>query len=41
MLRQCEEGYLNPETAKKLMIIRNQFREEKEKLARLFHAVRV
>ena len=26
ILRQCEEGYLNPETAKRVMIARNQFK---------------
>jgi PHD/YefM family antitoxin component YafN of YafNO toxin-antitoxin module len=40
-LRHCEEGYLNPEIAKKIMIIRNQFKDERGKLARLFHAARV
>lgn len=40
-LKHCEEGYLNPEVAKKLMIMRNQFKEERNKLARLFHAARV
>lgn len=40
-LKHCEEGYLNPEVAKKLMIMRNQFKEEQGKLARLFHAARV
>ena len=40
-LKRCEEGYLNPEVAKKLMIMRNQFKEERNKIARLFHAARV
>jgi hypothetical protein len=41
MLRQCDEGYLNPDIAKRLMIARNQFKEERQKMAQLFHTVRL
>jgi hypothetical protein len=29
MIAKCEEAYLNPEDAKKVMMIKRQFKEEK------------
>lgn len=34
IIMKCENTYLNPETAKKMMIIKRQFKEERERIGR-------
>lgn len=37
MIIKYEESYLNPETAKKVMTIKRQFKEEKDRINNEYH----